>query len=92
MQPVIYKPLLSTETSLVAELTSMLQYLEIGGSTVDQYKVEYRHVDAAEWTEILDSGLQTSLTGLIIGLNYEIRCAAHNIHGWSTFSDSLIVT
>jgi len=87
-----YIALESNGEQMSLRLTSLVSLGETGGSIVDSYKVEYSIEAADSWTTAKDD-LEVSLLieGLTLGLVYEIRCSAQNIHGWSQPSDSLVV-
>ena len=60
------------------------------GPPIDDYDVQYRKVEATEWTTHLFDGdaTATKLTGLTVNTNYEVQVQAKNTEGASPWSDS----
>lgn len=59
-----------------------------GGRAVDGYQVRYRAVGAGEWTEILQSSLDRTLTGLTPGTQYEFQVRARNSVDYGDYQDT----
>lgn len=91
MQVPVYIPLSSTLTSIVLQLTPLLDYDSIGGYAVDSYHVQY--ATTSTWSDVQGQDgsfpLTTTVTHspLIGGTTYKYQVRAHNIHGWGLWSD-----
>jgi hypothetical protein len=66
-----------------------------GGATIDTYSIEMDH-DGNGFVEVSTSPLLTSPTiisneNTVSGAYLNFRYRAHNVHGWSDYSDEFVI-
>jgi hypothetical protein len=89
-------PLQSLGDIIYITMTGLTTYEEIGGSTVDSYRLERSFGSSGIW-EIIQGdpvpslNLEISISGHTLGETYHFRASAGNIHSWGAYSDILTV-
>ena len=72
-------------------------YEQRGGSVIDSYELQVDDGASGAFMEVIGYTEPYTLNSLLIddniqsGLTYRVRYRAHNVHGWSDFSPTLLI-